>query len=384
MRVLLYVQNLLGIGHIVRALRIAEAIVERGGTVDLVLGGAPVDGLDGNGMRITQLEPIKAGPGGFSDLVGADGRKVDAAFKARRRDSLLGLLEATRPDVVLIEAYPFGRRQMRFELTPLIARARALMPRPLIVSSIRDILQESRAPGRDAETLGVLRASFDHVIVHADPAIVRLEATFAPAAGFAGMTSYSGIVGPRRTTTPAPADRGSAHGVVVSVGGGAVGAGVMRAALQAKAATRLADRRWLAVTGPNMASAQAAEIEALARAVGADVARFVEDLPGRLASAELSVSQAGYNTVADTLPAGCRAVLVPFAADGETEQTRRAELLERMGLAVAVREADVSAERMALAIDRAMRLQPARASIDLNGAPRTAEILADLIARQCP
>ena len=380
MRVLFYVQNLLGIGHVVRALRIASAIADRGGQVDLVLGGAPVEGLAAGAIRVTQLPPIKAGPGGFSDLVDAAGRPVDAAFKMRRRDTLLGALETVRPDVVLIEAYPFGRRQMRFELMPLIARARTLAPRPLVVSSIRDILQEGRAAGRDAETIRALRDAFDHVIVHADPGLVRLEATFPRAGEFATMTSYSGLVGPERPDAAA-FDRRSAHAVVVSAGGGAVGTAVLRAALEAKPMTRLNDRRWLAVTGPGMAGADAAAMTRLAGSAGADVIRFAGDLPDRLARAELSISQAGYNTVADVLAARCRAVLVPFAADGETEQTRRAELLAGMGLAVTVAEHTISPERLAEAIDRAMALPEAASNIALDGANRTAAILSDLLSR---
>ena len=90
------------------------------------------------------------------------------------------------------------------------------------------------------------------------------------------------------------------------------------------------------MTGPNLP--QADYDAALAQApAGLDVFRFRKDFPSLLAAAELSVSQAGYNTVCDVLQAGCRAILVPFAAGGETEQTVRAERLQRLGLAVAHR-----------------------------------------------
>ncbi len=53
-----------------------------------------------------------------------------------------------------------------------------------------------------------------------------------------------------------------------------------------------------------------------------------------MAQADVSVSQAGYNTVADMLVARCRAVLIPYAQDGETEQSDRAGLLEARGAAL--------------------------------------------------
>src|SRR5262245_29966540 len=86
MRVFFYIQHLLGIGHVFRALRIARALAADGARVDLVLGGAPLAGLDLDALGVTQLPAIRTGAGGFTDLVQEDGRPVDSAFKAMRRD----------------------------------------------------------------------------------------------------------------------------------------------------------------------------------------------------------------------------------------------------------------------------------------------------------
>jgi predicted glycosyltransferase len=381
-RVFFYVQHLLGVGHLYRAFRIAHGLREGGFDVLLVLGGTPVEGLDHRGLDVVQLTPLKAGTGGFSELVTPDGAAAGPALKEARRRELLAAFERASPEVLLIEAFPFGRRQMRFELLPLLEAARARRPRPLIVSSIRDILQESAKPGRAEETVALLRTCFDHVVVHGDPRLVVLGETFPLAGEIAAVTSYSGMVAP-----PAPhpsraaAGRGSVPEVVVSAGGGAVGRALIRTAMAAKSLSRLASARWLAVTGPNVADR---ELEALRQAGSlADVAveRFVPDLVRVLADARLSISQAGYNTVADILVARCRAVLVPFAAGGETEQTRRARLLEQRGLCVAVAEAALSAQSLADAVDRAMVLPPPGLEVDLGGAARTAAILRELLRR---
>jgi predicted glycosyltransferase len=379
MKVFFYVQNLLGIGHIVRAMRIAAAIDAAGGRTTLVLGGVPVENLPSGNLSIVQLTPIRAGDSGFTELVSVDGQPIDAAFKARRRDELLDVYGATHPDVVLIEAYPFGRRQMRFEITPLLEAVRARTSRPLVVSSIRDILQINRKPGRDAETVDVLRAHFDHVIVHGDPTLAPLDASFALAADIADLTSYSGLVAPGQ---PAPGGFAS-HDVIVSAGGGAVGAAVLKAALEARPLTRAANWRWLAIVGPNMPASDSQSIMDLAAAQGVDCVQFVPDLVDRLAMGRLSISQAGYNTVADLLVARCRAVLVPFVAAGETEQTLRAQKLEDRELAVLVSEQSLTATSMASAIDRAIGLpEPARQTVQLDGAARTAEILRRLLSSE--
>lgn len=380
MRVFFYVQNLLGVGHIFRALRISRALVADGFEVDLVLGGRPIPGLEIDGPRVIQLPPISAGPGGFADLRSADGRPLDASAKAARRAALLSAFEASRPDVVLIEAFPFGRRQMRFELDPLFGRIAATEPRPIVVSSVRDILQEQRKPGRNEETLATLRRHFDHVIVHGDPALVRLDATFPLAGSIADMISYSGLVAPELPSTPRTVEPRS--DVVVSVGGGAVGKGVLEAAIRSKPLTELADARWLAITGTNVSEPDSAAISRLAASHGVELASFVPDLLQVLAAARLSISQAGYSSVADILRAGTRAVLVPFAAAGETEQTRRAALLDERGLAVAVSETGLDAGKMADAIKRALALAPATNAIDLDGAAQTAAILRRLVAKR--
>jgi predicted glycosyltransferase len=381
-RVFFYVQHLLGVGHLYRAFRIAHGLREGGFEVLLVLGGIPVEGLDQTGLEVVQLAPLKAGTGGFSELVTPDGAAAGPAFKEARRRELLAAFERASPDVLLIEAFPFGRRQMRFELLPLLDAARARRPRPLIVSSIRDILQESAKPGRAEETVALLRTCFDHVIVHGDPRLVALGETFPLAGEIAAMTSYTGMVAP-----PAPPARLAAAGtvsapeVVVSAGGGAVGRELIRAAMAAKPLSRLSSARWLVVTGPNIADR---ELEALGHAgslVDVAVERFVPDLARVLADAHLSISQAGYNTVADILVARCRAVLVPFAAGGETEQTRRATLLEQRGLCVVVPEAALSARSLADAADRAMALPPPGLEVDLGGAAGTAAILRELLRR---
>ena len=61
-RVLFYVQHLLGIGHLVRAGRIATALAD-GMDVLLVVGGELPPGLEPRNVDIFQLPPVKAGRG---------------------------------------------------------------------------------------------------------------------------------------------------------------------------------------------------------------------------------------------------------------------------------------------------------------------------------
>src|SRR5690606_37274599 len=294
------------------------------------------EGIPWAGARLHQLPAIKAGPAGYADLVDAAGRPVDDALRERRRRQLLAELEAIRPDIVLIEAFPFGRRALRFELLPLVEAAAAQAPPALVVSSIRDILHENRKARLNDETVDLLRRHFDLVLVHGDPGLIPIEASFPRADAIADLVRYTGLV----AAGPASAQAEDTGDVIVSAGGGAVGEALLRAAVAARPLTRHADARWTIVTGPNLPEPVRRDLE---REAGAGVAirRFVADLPAALAAARVSVSQCGYNTAADVLAAGCRAVFVPIAYQGETEQVRRARLLEARNLAVVVEEPEL-------------------------------------------
>jgi predicted glycosyltransferase len=371
---LVYVQHLLGIGHLARASLIADAARKAGLRVKLVLGGPPVPGFPPPGIETVALPPVRAGQSGFSELVDLAGEPAGEAYLGERLETLLAAFEAFRSDIVLIEAFPFGRRQMRFELEPLLERARDARWAPLVACSLRDIVQEGRKPGRDRETVDVLQRSFDIVVVHGDPDLIALDATFPLAHEIAPLIRYTGIV-----TGPVGALEGERFDVIVSAGGGAAGGRIMRAALAALPRSRLKDARWTFVTGPNLPPDVAGELAA-GLPENAVVTSHRGDFRALLANARLSISQAGYNTAADVLVAGCRSVMVPFAEGGETEQTRRAEALGGRKLVHVVDERELSPESLSEAIDRAIQdALPARSGLRLDGAECTPALLLEAL-----
>ena len=370
-RVFFYVQHLLGIGHLARASRIAKALVERGLEVTMVMGGTAVPGFPGEGVKTIPLPAVTSGDKGFSGLVDGEGNPVTRAFEERRKGLLIEALRATDPDIVIIEAFPFGRRQMRFELLPLLDAIAAMERRPLVATSLRDILQERTKPGRAEETVELVKSHFDLVLVHGDPAFARLEETFPLAGEVEDRVVYTGLVAP-----PPPAEPAERYDIVVSAGGGAVGKELIGAALEA---ARLvpATLRWCLVTGPNLPEA---DFDAFAAAAGDGVGlfRFRKDFASLLAGARLSVSQAGYNTVCDILRAGCASLLVPFTAGGETEQETRAARLEKLGLAGVLPEEGITPALLAGKIEAMLaRPKPAMPPLDLEGAAGTARVLEE-------
>lgn len=373
-RALVYVQHLLGIGHLMRIVRVGRALAASGVHVTVAMGGVQVDGLDMTGLDVAQLDPVRVAPEAMDQLLDAEGRPFGETRRSARRDQLVALFDRLGPDLLIIEAFPFGRRQMRFELLPLLARARQAKRQPLVAASIRDILQESSRPGRAEEICDLVERHFDLVLVHGEAEVTPLSLTFPLAERIAGRTAYAGMVGPAAPERPV-----TGHDVIVSAGGGAVGEPLLAAALGALAAPRFAGLRTLALTGPNMEMSARARLAALAPP-GAEVRSFVSDLPARLLAARLSVSQAGYNTVADLLVTGCPAVLVPFARGGETEQTRRAEAMARGGRAILAPEAGLTPAVMEGAIAAGLALPRPAAGRGLDGAARAAALLLERLA----
>ncbi len=374
-RVLYYVQHLLGVGHVFRAARIVSALVEHGFSVDLVYGGEKLPDFDPGGAQVHYLPSLVSQKGDFSVLIGQDGIPADDAYKANRRTRLLTIFQESRPDVLVTEAFPFGRRQMHFELLPLMEAASALPDRPLIFASIRDILQTGNKASKDRQTVDLVDRFFDGVLVHGDPDLIRVEDTFPFATEIAQKLFYTGIVTPQ-ATGPAPEH----FDVVVSAGGGLLGRELVLAAVEAKPKSEFSDARWCVLAGPYLDDADYQRLEQTA-GDGVTIRRFIPHLCQTLTGASLSISLAGYNTVADLMAAGCRAIVAPQWNDKETEQLQRAQLLANRGLVEMIGHEDKNPDTILRAIENVMaRPAPDWTGVRQQGGATTGEILRKALA----
>jgi predicted glycosyltransferase len=379
--ILFYVQHLLGIGHLRRALYLIEALADAGFAVTLVSGGEPLPDLgSAAARRVVQLPPIRASDPSFKRLIAADGGPLTTALWTARGEQLLAAFAEARPAAIVIEAYPFGRRAFRHELQALIGAAREQRPRPLVLCSVRDIVVPPARESRQHETVARISADFDAVLVHGDPRLVTLEASFPLTAAIADKLVYTGYV-----VAPAPsgaAEPSSAEDeVLVSVGGGAMGNGLLRTAVAARRQGWLSACRWRLLAGLNLPETDFAALTT-DLPPGLVVERYRLDFPELLRRCRVSVSQAGYNTVLEILAARVPAVLVPFADLRESEQTLRAERLAARGIVEIVPEQALSPARLGAAIEQALRRPPPPIDIDTSGARRTAIIIREMIAKR--
>ncbi|MFT6913717.1 MAG: putative glycosyltransferase [Motiliproteus sp.] len=404
-RVLFYVQHLLGIGHIKRASLLVHAWLDAGLDVTVVSGGEPVPQFGFGAARLIQLPALKARDSAFSGLVDAQGAEIDAAFKQQRTQQLIAALEEVQPQLLVIENYPFGRRQLRWELLPLLERAQQLSTPPRILCSVRDILQR-RSFERVDETVALIDRYFDAVLVHGDSHFIALQSSFPRAQAFADKLQYTGYVtealisraGSRDGSEP-PSDAVTTQEevaeVLVSAGGGAVGFALMRTCLELLSHPELAIQlnpvepgkrpRWRFLVGPNLSEQQQRQLRALVVQVdpaGTEVIMepLRADFGALLRRCRLSISQGGYNTLMDLLAARCPALVVPFEGGGETEQLARSERLAELGYCQMLREADLNPLAVLEAINACLSAdRPQTLDLECQGAAHSAQILKRLV-----
>jgi predicted glycosyltransferase len=360
-----------GIGHLVRTARLAEASLANG-QVLLICGGKlpPRLRMDAR-IRVVSLPPLQ---------MNADNKLVDAIGNRKVCDIFverIHLAEQTvrqfAADAVIVEMFPFGRKKFASEIFSIIRAARERKS-TVIVSSVRDVLVSRGANQEqyDERAATWLNEHFDAVLIHSDPNFIALKDTFSSFDEIAIPTYYTGYISSGST----PRNAAREPRIIVSAGGGRVGHRLLEVAAESyDRMQRELNLDMTLVTGPNGAKARVK----IPGRNGPTTVEFIEDLPGTFARSAISVSQCGYNTAVDVLQTRTPAIFVPFGTASEDEELRRAELLSRRNCAVLLRQKTLTADALLVAAAKAISTQKsATTNIDLAGAGRSSELIRDM------
>lgn len=373
-----YCQHSVGMGHLVRSIAIARAL-SAAYDVHLLCGGQTPAGFDmPKGVAVHHLPALGMESAQLISL--EPGRTVEDVKRARLAQ-LQRLLAHVPVDVLVTELFPFGRKKFAFELDLLISAAHRR--RATVACSVRDLLVSARHDQQrhDDRAAAKLNDDYDAVIVHSDPAFARLEETFQPTTPLRTPVYYSGFVvpNPPRTDARTRDDRTRERRVVVSAGGGIVGGPLFRAAIDMhRACFARTGMPMTLVAGPFLPESEwQAIVQDSAGLDGLQLLRSTPDLCALMQGATHSVSQFGYNTAIDLMVSGAAAVVAPYAARQETEQTVRAERLAAAGRVTIVREHALSGTALANALNSAVAPETAGVYA-LNGASETLRILDSL------
>jgi predicted glycosyltransferase len=378
MKILHYCQYVLGIGHFFRTLEIDRALAEH--EIILVTGGSEIDVRLPNHIQEFRLPGLHMDRE-FKNLFAKNRENPVAQIKKERRQMLFSLYKKESPDVFIVELYPFGRRGFSFEIDPILKGIRYQILKPSrVICSLRDILVDRRKykASYEAKVVDLLNNYFDALLIHSDPSLLKIDATFSSIEQITIPVVYTGFV------TPKPSPNARRHLrkkmgikkndklIVASLGGGKVGRSLLEAVLDAFQLIDASNNCFLAVfTGPFM---EQQDVDRLQKHSSKKISieRFTPDFLSYLAAADLSISMAGYNTCMNILAAKVPALVWPFSQN--REQRFRAERLSENGAMRVLNKHDLKPSRLANIIDQTLTqpLIPV-SGIDLDGANKTAQ-----------
>ena len=317
----------------------------------------------------------------FSGLIPCDPLPLEVV-KEQRQTELLSFVREYQPDCMIIELYPFGRKNFRFELEPLLELLSA--EDCSVFCSLRDILVE-KTEGQDKferRAVDTLKNYFSGLLIHADPNLVTLDQTFGKTDEITTEIYYTGFITPK----PSPGARKrirkelgideTRNLIVASIGSGSVGVELIEATIMGvkKLFEARNDITLQVFTGPYLEEARYLEL-CNYRSESIRVSRFTDQFTDWLAAADLSLSMAGYNTSMNVLTTGVPALMYPF--DQNREQRMRISRISSSESIVLLEHSDLAVDTLSGTIDMMLDKPRFTSSIMLDGAVRTAAIIED-------
>ena len=113
--------------------------------------------------------------------------------------------------------------------------------------------------------------------------------------------------------------------------------------------------------------------------------RFIDDMPGQFARANLLICRSGASTVAEVTAAGKPAIFIPFPRAADNHQKRNAEALERAGAAVMLEESNLKSQNLTETVSslfsQPLRLEEMSAAARKLSHPNAARDIAVMAAR---
>jgi UDP-N-acetylglucosamine--N-acetylmuramyl-(pentapeptide) pyrophosphoryl-undecaprenol N-acetylglucosamine transferase len=345
-------------GHLFPAEALSHALRRRNVAVSLVTDMRAFE-FAGN-FPADEVHAVPAGTPSSRSILG----KITAAFEigrgVLRARKLLGDI---RPDVVVgFGGYP--------TVPPLLAAG---------MRNCRTIIHEQNAViGRAnsflSSRVGVIATGFAEVGGLTDAArakCVHVGNPVRPAVTHAAGTPY------RRPEALGDLD--------VLVFGGSQGARIMAdvvpPALEQMSATELA--RLVIVQQARVEDAKRVRDIYERLGIRHEIAPFFENLPERLAQAQLVIGRSGASTVAELGVIGRPSILVPLPGALDQDQAANAQSLARIGAATVILQPEFTPNRLAAelrtALDDPAALARAAQAAKTAGIPNAAERLADLV-----
>lgn len=286
------------------------------------------------------------------------------------------------PDVLLVDHMPHGSMG---ELVPTLeALERSSTTKILGLRDILDAPDTIRRRWKLEGAFAAVERHYDQVLVYGSRDVFDVAEEYDWPDHLAERLRYCGYVCARPAGSPARLRRRYLRGspddtklVVAMAGGGADAFPLFDTLLRALPAILQRRRcRLLVVTGPFLPRDQQALLRRRARDLPVNVLSTVSDSPSYMATADLVVTMAGYNTTAELLRVGAPALLVPRPGPS-AEQQMRARLLAQRGWVDWLPPASLCPESLAASVLAGLEARTGGATVrpDLDGLERAAQQL---------
>ena len=383
-KILLYSQDVLGLGSIWRTLLVSEALKHTlpGAAIVIVTGSPSLhslhlpDGVDHIGL------PWIDRPAGDSQGSGVS-LLWYPEVKRMRRAILRAATFGFDPDLIIVDQRPAGAEG---ELLGTLAALRKRRRRPRVVLGLKDIPMSPTRARPSPLPFQTIEHYYDEVWVYGAPAVFDTVREHAFPAAVARKTIFCGYFDALPADDPPPAAPGSGQApetrvdgagphVLVLPGWGVDGSRLIEAYLRGLLQLpRGCALRTTVVLGAMMpADRRRALLERFGRLPDVSFLDVMPPIERRYAEADLVVSTAGYDRVCELLSFGQRAVLVP-RTDERGDELVRARRFAELGYFDVVEPDDLDSGRLIPRVLRALGCHAGAAPpVDLGGLARIVE-----------
>ena len=342
-RVMLYAHDTLGLGHIHRSLRIAQALRDRYPEMSILqITGSPQAYRYRYPPRVDYVKlpsVFKVGDDRY------DPRYLNMPFQSileLRTSIILETAKRYRPHMLLVDHKPLG---MKEELLPTLRWLQACDNPPFTVLGMRDILDEPGAVKKIWTEKGIYRAFsdfYDHIAIYGCPDIFDPVSSYDFPPDVRSKTSFCGYISDGDSEERAIQHREMSHRndrklvLVTTAGGDGAGELIIGNYLDALRSYR-SDIPFdsLIVTGPFIPDELWNRFKRESRHLPVRLLKYVSGMSAFINRSDLVVSTAGYNSLTDILAFARRALLIPrtvFREYKHDEQLIRAERFSSLGL----------------------------------------------------
>ncbi|MEM8722890.1 MAG: glycosyltransferase [Cyanobacteria bacterium P01_G01_bin.39] len=379
-KVMFYCQHILGMGHLIRSVEIVKGLIPDF-QICFINGGKVIDEFQFPAeIEVVNIPAVQTDTE-FNELRPVDDNLTMAEVETIRTNILLETCDRIKPDILIVELYPFGRRRFSFELIPLVEKTKSMGAK--IVSSVRDIVVTKQNQQRHEEKIcKLINKYFDLLLIHGDPDFVKLNLSFSRINDLICPVHYTGyVVQPLPEQHEITLDKPS---ILVSVGGGRFGHDLLECVVDT--APILKDKiphHIHMFTGPFCPESVFKKLKSITKEqdnITCD--RYTINLLDYMQQADLSIGMGGYNTTMNILSTGVKAMMMAFQGNNDKEQETRLTKLDKLGRVKMIQPQDLNPEGFANNIINYLQQNKTELPLDLDGVNNTAKYIKQLV-NQC-